>query len=284
MRRLIVVMLAGLALASCGASVALPEGYPQDLPPFPGATAISNSAQNGSVKVSWETSASCATVFSFYQPKLNSRDFKLDVSPGSDLLVFHRVSDPGQKGGIYCQGSLSQRSVNQIDLLYDRPGWVPARPGAVQASNSGTFGFALVLILLILVVVVPLHFLPTIVALYRKAPHLGFIILLNLFGATVIPWIIALVMAFRSRPVDTFPFGTSRPATSPGPPLSPDGRWYWAGDGWRPMPSSPGAASLSGLAPRAATLHYRLVDGRMVSLDGTREWDGTSWRVLTSSE
>jgi hypothetical protein len=46
-----------------------------------------------------------------------------------------------------------------------------------------------------------LYFLPTIVAIARKVPNMGVVIVINFFlGWTVIGWIVALAMAVRSKP------------------------------------------------------------------------------------
>lgn len=50
--------------------------------------------------------------------------------------------------------------------------------------------------------VLALYFLPTIVGASRRAPRFGMILLINLFfGWSLLPWIFAMWMAFRSDPV-----------------------------------------------------------------------------------
>jgi len=52
------------------------------------------------------------------------------------------------------------------------------------------------------IVVLALYFLPTIVGANRRAPRFGTILLINLFfGWSLLPWIFAMWMAFRSDPV-----------------------------------------------------------------------------------
>ncbi len=64
------------------------------------------------------------------------------------------------------------------------------------ASSSGA-GAAL----LIVVVGACFYFLPTIVAVARKVPNIGSVVVINLFlGWTFIGWVVALAMAARSRP------------------------------------------------------------------------------------
>jgi hypothetical protein len=85
--------------------------------------------------------------------------------------------------------------------------------------------------LLIVLLFLPLYFLPTIIAVVRKAPNLVAVILVNLlFGWSFIGWIVALVMSLRSTPKPQIvqSFGTqpgpspqsggSTPAWPPAPP------------------------------------------------------------------
>ena len=76
------------------------------------------------------------------------------------------------------------------------------------------------------------YFLPAIVVLARRPERWRMIGLLDLLaGWTVIGWIVALALALTSpRPSSN---ATIRPV------LSPDGRWWWDGYAWRPVP--PGA-------------------------------------------
>jgi hypothetical protein len=65
-------------------------------------------------------------------------------------------------------------------------------------SGSSGGGGAAVLGLLILL---GFYFLPTIVAVIRKVPNMGSVIVINLFlGWSIIGWIVALAMAARSVP------------------------------------------------------------------------------------
>jgi Superinfection immunity protein len=64
------------------------------------------------------------------------------------------------------------------------------------AEGSGSGGAALGLVIL-----VGMYFVPTIVAVIRKVPNIGSVIVINLFlGWSVIGWIVALAMAARSVP------------------------------------------------------------------------------------
>jgi uncharacterized membrane protein YhaH (DUF805 family) len=43
-----------------------------------------------------------------------------------------------------------------------------------------------------------IYFLPTIIAVFRKSPKTGLVVILNLFfGLTVVGWILALIFAFK---------------------------------------------------------------------------------------
>jgi cytochrome c biogenesis protein CcdA len=59
--------------------------------------------------------------------------------------------------------------------------------------------------LLAVLVGLGLYFLPTIIAVNRKVPNVGSIVVLNVFlGWTFIGWVVALAMAARSRPAPRF--------------------------------------------------------------------------------
>ncbi len=104
------------------------------------------------------------------------------------------------------------------------------------ATDSGGGAAVAVLVLFLLA----LYFLPTVVALLRKAPDRGTVIVLNLFlGWTLVGWVSALAIASRSR-VEPFviapptivvpPWAPSPPVPAqPGPPA-----------GWYPAPEEPG--------------------------------------------
>jgi hypothetical protein len=76
------------------------------------------------------------------------------------------------------------------------------------------------------------YFLPTIVAVVRKVPNIGSVIVINLFlGWTLIGWVVALAMAARSNTPPTQvnvqqqqwqppPGGQSQPPPMPPPPNS----------------------------------------------------------------
>lgn len=88
-----------------------------------------------------------------------------------------------------------------------------------------------------LLVLAAFYFLPTVVALARGKVNPGGAVVVNLLlGWTLIGWIVALAMAAS---------GTTKKqvqAASPKPPaqvqLSPDGRFWWDGRQWQPMPGA----------------------------------------------
>jgi hypothetical protein len=78
------------------------------------------------------------------------------------------------------------------------------------------------------------YFLPAIVVMVRRPKRWQLVGLVDLLAAwTVIGWIVAMVLALAlPRLVAT---------STRSPVLSPDGRWWWDGYGWRPMPPGPPA-------------------------------------------
>src|SRR5262245_1181248 len=66
--------------------------------------------------------------------------------------------------------------------------------GQVQQPSSGSGG-------VLLIVLLALYFVPTIVAVSRKVPNVGSVIVINLLlGWTLIGWVVAFAMAVRSVP------------------------------------------------------------------------------------
>ncbi len=66
-----------------------------------------------------------------------------------------------------------------------------------DSSSSGGGGAAALGLLILL----GFYFIPTIVAVIRKVPNMGSVIVINVFlGWSVIGWIVALAMAARSVP------------------------------------------------------------------------------------
>jgi len=67
-----------------------------------------------------------------------------------------------------------------------------------QADSAGAGAGVLVVFLIIGVAA---YFLPTIVAIMRKVPNVGSVIVLNmLLGWTFVGWVISMAMACRSQP------------------------------------------------------------------------------------
>lgn len=82
-----------------------------------------------------------------------------------------------------------------------------------------------------------LFFLPTIVGIYRGVDGLAIVILLNVFLAwTLAGWVGALIRALGPTRAQV---GASMPAAQVARPLvSPDGRHWWDGRAWQPMPGT----------------------------------------------
>lgn len=73
---------------------------------------------------------------------------------------------------------------------------------AANGSSTASSAFGVVFLILLGIFGLAAYWAPTIVALFRwkDLPNGGGIIVLNFFGFTVVCWIVALVMAVRSKP------------------------------------------------------------------------------------
>ena len=99
------------------------------------------------------------------------------------------------------------------------------------ASSSGSNGGNAVAGFFIILGYIVAYFVPTIVALARKVPSRGSVVVVNfLLGWTIVGWIVALAMACRSRPQPQYlvppgwgPQGgwTPPPGPEQGPPPGP---------------------------------------------------------------
>jgi len=86
------------------------------------------------------------------------------------------------------------------------------------ADNSGAGAAALVLVPFL----IALYFIPTIVAVIRKVPNLGSVIIINLFlGWSLIGWVVALAMAARSVPPPPAQFYIQQQGMPPPPQQQP---------------------------------------------------------------
>jgi len=89
---------------------------------------------------------------------------------------------------------------------------------AADSSSGGAGTAALFLILLM----VAAYFVPTIVAVIRKVPNVGSVIVVNLFlGWSLIGWVVALAMAARSIPAAGQQVIVNTQAPPPPPPPPP---------------------------------------------------------------
>jgi Superinfection immunity protein len=102
------------------------------------------------------------------------------------------------------------------------------------ATDGGSALGGFILLVLILVV----YFIPTFVAGSRHTVNSGAVFVINLFlGWTFIGWVVALAMAaggmtkqqFEGRPAAQTP-------TAVAPVISPDGKSWWDGQRWQPLP------------------------------------------------
>src|SRR5260221_10869884 len=99
------------------------------------------------------------------------------------------------------------------------------------AAGSCNNAASTVLVIIVWALIIAAYWVPTIIAIFRwkDIPNGGGVIVLNFFGFTVVCWIIALVMAVRSkpRPVAFAP----GPYGFPLPPQQPPQTW--------PQPTAP---------------------------------------------
>jgi hypothetical protein len=64
----------------------------------------------------------------------------------------------------------------------------------------------------LLIVLIVLYFVPTILAMLRRVPNVGSVMVINLFlGWSLIGWVVALAMAVRSVPPKATPPAVYRP-------------------------------------------------------------------------
>lgn len=112
-------------------------------------------------------------------------------------------------------------------------------------TSTDTSGGSPLVGLILLVLIVGAYFIPTFVANSRHNINTGAVLVINLFlGWTLLGWIVALAMAAggatkeqAAHTVTPIVQGTPPPRAS-APILSLDGRWWWDGHSWQPMPTS----------------------------------------------
>jgi len=96
--------------------------------------------------------------------------------------------------------------------------------GALAAAGTGPGGTAGAFV--ITIAGIALYWLPSLIAWRRRVPGLGQVVIVNVFAFFfLVPWIIALVMAFRP-PVSRTAAGSHPPAPRAGnpPPPAPGAR------------------------------------------------------------
>jgi len=109
--------------------------------------------------------------------------------------------------------------------------------GALVETDHGSGFFAGALWGLAVLV----YFLPSITAYGRKARIGASVLLVNVFlGWTLVGWVVAFAMAAggRTKDEDAKPAPLPAPASA-APVVSPDGKSYWNGQAWLPMPTAP---------------------------------------------
>jgi len=125
--------------------------------------------------------------------------------------------------------------------------WSRARPlgypRAVFLNTTGAAAGGASVGLLLIAMGLAAYFAPTIVAYARNTSNKAGVLVLNLFlGWTFIGWVIALTMAAGGKvsgEVETVIVqnqAPAPPAVSGSPVLSPDGRFWWDGNAWKPLP------------------------------------------------
>lgn len=80
----------------------------------------------------------------------------------------------------------------------------------------------MITVLAVLLISVTFYVLPSIIAMARKVPNTGSVVVINiLLGWTFVGWVVALAMALRSRPQPMVPVVPARGLGGPPPPVAP---------------------------------------------------------------
>jgi T4 superinfection immunity protein len=108
---------------------------------------------------------------------------------------------------------------------------------ANTSSDGGSTALAIFLVVM--------YFLPIFVAYGRGKVNAGGVVIVNVFlGWTVLGWIVALAMAAsgttKKQQAQAAPPRPVQIQAAPPPQvqISPDGKFWWDGQQWQPMPSS----------------------------------------------
>jgi hypothetical protein len=162
-----------------------------------------------------------------------------DVRVSATTTTFYVFSGKIEVSDLGHQGVVSVGPGQMTSVL---DGQTPSAPVAFDTNDpslqwwqTGASDSQVVAIVSISLGLLLLYVLPLIVILVRRPERWRRAALIDLLaGWTVIGWIAALALALTlPRPGST---------SIPPPALSPDGRWWWDGQAWRPMPPQPPAA------------------------------------------
>jgi hypothetical protein len=108
-------------------------------------------------------------------------------------------------------------------------------------STTTASGGNAVLGFFFLILIFVAYFLPTFVAAGRHTTNAGGVFVINLFlGWTVLGWIIALAMAAGGTTKQQLEGRSAQPAPAVAPAapvISPDGKSWWNGQRWQPLPT-----------------------------------------------
>lgn len=106
----------------------------------------------------------------------------------------------------------------------------------LDATSTDTGSSITTLVVFVLAIFV--YFLPIVVAVNRHTMNAGAVGVVNvLLGWTVIGWIVALAMAAGGSTEEQVKARATVPAMA-APVISPDGKSWWNGQQWLPLPSS----------------------------------------------
>ena len=109
--------------------------------------------------------------------------------------------------------------------------------------DSTTDGWSAIAGFIFFLIGAAFYFIPAFVAYGRHNTNAGAVLVIDIFlGWTLIGWIVALAMAAggttRDQAAARVYVAPPGPSTAAAPVISPDGRSWWDGTSWKPLPTA----------------------------------------------